>query len=81
MASLNDLVVLWGISNRSLESYDPSKYELIGDLSPEAVAVFDGATSFNEGLAALAQVVPVFSALLMETGDALLTESGDRLGF
>lgn len=81
MLSLNDLVVAWGIANRSLQEYDPSKYELIGVLTPEQVAIFDGATSFNEGLALLAQVVPVFSALLMETGEALLTESGDRLGF
>lgn len=80
MSSLNDVVTNWGKDNVDLdESYDSSKYRLVDGFVQDTVYGFDGADSYNEGLMALAASLVLSFGLALETGDVLLTQSGDRL--
>lgn len=73
--NLNDAVLAWGLAN-GWTSYDSAKRALIdGDTNLEVEAGFD---SFNAGLLARALDAGfgVGDALLMESGDFLLLETG-----
>jgi hypothetical protein len=75
--SLNDVVTDWGIANGA-PTYNLAKDSLTASYTQDEVAVFGGATSWNEGLRNLASGLFLL-ALKSESGDTLLLESGDRI--
>lgn len=79
MSGLNDSVWVWGFDNQGHLHFNPSKKDLVGPLSQEAVAEQSPLFNYNHGLISLALGPVVTAYLLLETNDFMLLENGDRL--
>lgn len=80
MGTLNDDVYVWGDDNRGYDHFNPSKDDLTIGYDQKQVSEYQNAGNYNEGLIQLAAtLLAVIDLLLLESGDFMLAENGDRL--